>query len=359
MKIFTVLLFCFLAFSVYAEDLPVKPISKLKGYDQAILRQDGIIKKQDMILYGAVIEGTHYVSECKVNRPCEDVILPSYSIAKSILAGLTLMRLEKLFPGAKESLVSDYISSCAQSGWHGVTFSHLLNMESGHYKKGTTYGDEDKITDWLLLPTIKEKTEDTCNRYVKQLAPGEKFVYRTVDTGLLSVAMQAFWQEKTGNPSADYYTDLLQPIWDDLGLKKMTVERMEGRIPFAGTGLFFTRSDIMKVAKALNSKSSILYDHLDQNMLIAAMQGSPRKVGLSADTRSQTYKHGFWGFNAGAYLKCSTDLWVPFMSGYGGKTVVLLPSGDIYYYFSDGGVYRFADVIAEFHRHRPICKGDA
>ena len=43
------------------------------------------------------------------------------------------------------------------------------------------------------------------------------------------------------------------------------------------------------------------------------------------------------------------------MSGYGGISVVFLQKGDAYYYFSDGGVFRYAEVIEHLHTHRPIC----
>ena len=43
------------------------------------------------------------------------------------------------------------------------------------------------------------------------------------------------------------------------------------------------------------------------------------------------------------------------MSGYGGISVVLLPDGDVYYYFSDGGIFRFAEVIEHLNSTNPIC----
>jgi hypothetical protein len=43
------------------------------------------------------------------------------------------------------------------------------------------------------------------------------------------------------------------------------------------------------------------------------------------------------------------------MSGYGGISVVLLPDGDAYYYFSDSGVFRFTEVIQYLNKINPIC----
>ena len=43
------------------------------------------------------------------------------------------------------------------------------------------------------------------------------------------------------------------------------------------------------------------------------------------------------------------------MSGYGGIQVVLLPINVVYYYFSDSGVFRFAEVVKNLNQHQSIC----
>jgi hypothetical protein len=43
------------------------------------------------------------------------------------------------------------------------------------------------------------------------------------------------------------------------------------------------------------------------------------------------------------------------MSGYGGISLVLLPQGNIYYYFSDSYVHSFAAAIKELSKSIPIC----
>lgn len=343
-----------------ANDLPQKSIAELKGYDQNILGQAGIVKPKDMLTYGAVIDGVHYVAGCRTGTNCDDLILPSYSIAKSIMAGLTLMRLENLYPGAKNQKIADFIPACKKAGWTDVTFESMLDMASGHYITAKSYEDEKKVDIFLTKPTNREKTDFSCATFPKKDRGGKTWVYRTMDTWLLGVAMQNFWRKKQQNPKADFYTDLIEPLWKNLGLSdQISTARGEGRQPYAGTEMFFVRGDIAKIAHALATKDEKLTSKLDSNMLKAAMQNSSSPKGLIADNPKQTYKNGFWGYNAGAYLKCEADLWIPFMSGYGGKTVLMLPTGDVYYYFSDGHVYRFAEVIGELHKHRPICKSSS
>jgi hypothetical protein len=55
------------------------------------------------------------------------------------------------------------------------------------------------------------------------------------------------------------------------------------------------------------------------------------------------------------YIGCAHPVWVPYMAGFGGINVLLLPNGTVYYYFSDGEAYRWATAAAEAHRIRPYC----
>ena len=66
-------------------------------------------------------------------------------------------------------------------------------------------------------------------------------------------------------------------------------------------------------------------------------------------------KNGFWAWNASDTLDCNKESWIPFMSGYGGIQVVLLPINVVYYYFSDSGVFRFAEVVKNLNQHQSIC----
>jgi hypothetical protein len=55
-------------------------------------------------------------------------------------------------------------------------------------------------------------------------------------------------------------------------------------------------------------------------------------------------------------LGCQNPTWIPFLSGYGGITVALMPNGMNYYYFSDGGVFSWARAAAEANRIRTFCQ---
>ena len=94
---------------------------------------------------------------------------------------------------------------------------------------------------------------------------------------------------------------------------------------------------------------------LDQGLLKAALQRDPAHPGLPASGPAYRYKAGFWARDISGPLGCSRPVWAPFMSGFGGISVVLLPGGVTYYYFGDSGVFDWAPASLEAGRIRDMC----
>ncbi len=67
------------------------------------------------------------------------------------------------------------------------------------------------------------------------------------------------------------------------------------------------------------------------------------------------YNNGFWAHEIKAFIGCPQDVWVPFMSGYGGITVLMLPNGTAYYVFSDNDSFLWMDAAQESHAMRSLC----
>ena len=65
---------------------------------------------------------------------------------------------------------------------------------------------------------------------------------------------------------------------------------------------------------------------------------------------------GFWAARIDDLPGCDAPVFVPFMSGFGGVSVVLLPNGVTYYYFSDGDEFRFRRAIYAAARLHPDCR---
>jgi hypothetical protein len=342
--------------------LPEKSIETIsEAYpklDSNIFAQLDYIPASSMTAFGVLLDGNHYVSGCPTratNYPdCSHMALPAYSLAKSLIGGIGLMRLEALHPGAKDALVKDLVPECSK--WGNIALKHLLNNTTGRYGSSKPHSDEDNhLLPFLNEVTVKDKTKHVCSRYRVKSQPGEQWVYHTTEFWLLGVAMQSYWEQIYGK-GKDFYDDVLVPIWRELGLSPLLDKphRLQGH-PLTGFGLMLLRSDVAKLGNALSSDNSLLKKYLDHSMLVKAMQKDALDRGSIAGSDDLRFQNGFWAWNAGPILGCSEDKWLPFMSGYGGISVVSLPDGNVYYYFSDGGVFRYAEVIKHLNTTISIC----
>ncbi|MEE2878465.1 MAG: serine hydrolase, partial [Pseudomonadota bacterium] len=358
--------------------LEIKPIGALDvefpGIDPAVFGSAEDIDPEDMTLFGLVHRRTHYVGGCETRAGdypyCDALVIPSYSLAKSIFGGFGLMRLEQLHPGARNALVVDYVPACAREGsWGGVTFENLLDMASGHYLSAEPDADEAASVDqeFFLTSSHDQKLDLACRQFPRKADPGSTFVYHTSDTYLLGTAMQAFLEEKSG-PQADVYRDLLaEGVWSSSGLSSVMSEtrrsiNSDGQADqaFAGWGLFMLRSDLAKIVSTLsqNDVLNALGDELDTELLAEALQRDPGKPGLPAAKPPLFYQNGFWAFDIQTYGDCVAPTRIPFMSGFGGLVAAMLPNGVGYYYVSDGGAFRWARAALETEHISKFCTGE-
>jgi len=119
--------------------LPVKPFSELDsdypGLEQSAFQPSGIV---DASVYGLILNGVHYRSECPTRFGpypfCDVLDLPSYSLAKSIFAGLGYFLLTSRWPEFESSPVSALVPECEleDGRWNKVTPAHLINMTTGN-----------------------------------------------------------------------------------------------------------------------------------------------------------------------------------------------------------------------------------
>ncbi|MBV9991048.1 MAG: serine hydrolase [Alphaproteobacteria bacterium] len=323
----------------------------------------------DMSLYGLVLDGTNYVGGCRTRDGaypfCAQMDLPSFSVAKSVFASMMTMRLAHLYWTAPRQRIAPYVPQCAQAGtWGDVTFAETLDMATGNYLSSQFEADENSpdMGAFLQSDTHDGKIGFSCAHYPRQAQPGTTWVYHTADTYTLGTALRAFHAAKAG-ADRDFVDDLLvQPIWrplhlhPGLGVVRRTYDATAE--PFAGYGLTLTADDVAKLSIFLNDDHGMLGRRavLDQTMLSAALQQLPGDGGLVAGEADLRYHYGFWAWNAQGTLGCIEPAWIPFMSGYGGIVVALLPNGMTYYYFSDGNSFAWSRAVAEADKMRPFCK---
>jgi hypothetical protein len=113
--------------------------------------------------------------------------------------------------------------------------------------------------------------------------------------------------------------------------------------------------DLVRIALSFTSPN-IEQSLFDQTGLRQAMfQDNSNLMGW-LDDKGTAYRGGFWGSNAATWINCQKEIWIPFMSGYGGITVALIPNGTIYYNFSDSDIFRFREAAIESNKIRNYCQ---
>jgi len=351
--------------------LPVRPLADLvRAHPSLLADRLALTQPKDgdpPSLFGLVVDGVNYTGACETRAGpypyCDVLDLPSYSTAKSVAGAVGLMRLEALWPGARKAMIADYVPDCAASGWQGVTFEDMLNMASGHYRSRAYEADEDApdYAPFFAAETHADKIAFSCRRYPRRADPGTVWVYRTADSYILGAAMQAFVQRRLGQ-NKDLYGDVLAgPLWRTLGLSPVVMQsrrtRDKARQIFTGYGLIFHRDDIARLARWVSVEGGRLAGRpaLDPGLLDRALQRKGVAQGFEAGSQRFRYADGFWAEDIGPLLKCPHQIWTPFMSGYGGISVVMFPDGVQYYYFGDSGVFDWTPAAAEIDKLSPLC----
>ena len=179
-----------------------------------------------MSTWGVIADGVHYSGGCPTRAGdypfCAELLLPSYSIAKSAFGSLGLMRLERRFPGAREQKVVDFVPECAaQGGWSGVTFGNLLDMSSGHWTSATAHRGRrlGGYVEALFRPTTACREDQLCLRLFSQ-ARGGRPEFRLPHQRYLRAGdcADGFRATATG-PQADLLDDVVWPdVWRAAGL---------------------------------------------------------------------------------------------------------------------------------------------
>jgi hypothetical protein len=302
-------------------------------------------------LHGLVVDGVNYVSGCSTRHGdypyCDELDLPSYSVAKSAFAALALMRLQALAPGSTAQLIAKHVPECDLRAWAGVSFVQALDMATGNFDSAAFEVDEDaaKANGLFLARDHRHKIDYSCMAYPRKAAPGALWVYHTSDTYVLGTALGHYLRSLPGRQRADLFADLVvadlyAPLHTSL-TSRVTLRTYDAVAqPFAGWGLTFQVDDIAKLGTFLARDAGAIGGRplLDPGLLASALQRTPADRGLQvAGLPALRYQHGFWARNLGSELGCQGDAWVPFMSGFGGISVVLFPGGTVYYNFADDG----------------------
>jgi len=338
--------------------------SKYPGFNPDKLRPPATA---DITVYGLVADGVHYRSVCPTRFGpypyCDVINLPSYSLAKSVFAGLGYMMMVRQWPEFEHLSISSLVPECRlpDGRWDDVTPQHLVNMQTGNYTASDYSTDESsaEMREFFLAERHAAKLSFSCRAWPRQQAPATQLVYHTTDHYLLGTAMAAFLRQKKG-PQADIFRDMIvRYIFAPLKLSqtsRVTQRSYDKAVqPMTAYGLFFRPDDIARLGSFVHAGASHP-ELFRQQDFATAMFKDTSALKRWHYSRGEAYSLGFWGFDVAPYLPCSSETWIPFMSGYGGIVLALLPNGTSYYYVTDGGQRAWKDAAVEINKISNYCK---
>jgi len=377
--------------------MPTKPFATLaKDFPNSVIDVSAFAKAykhpEDISTYGVVINGNNYSTACPTRSGqyafCEDMRLPSYSIAKSVFAGIALMRLGQTYgTGVYGQLIKNFIPAKFVAGnWDTTTFNNVSDMATGNYNLDAYEADEDSPTmdTFLIDETLEAKLVDAFQFKEHYVPPGTKWIYQSSATFVLTQAMNAFLQQKRGQ-DADIFNlvrdDIYKPLQLTAGaLTTIRTSNSPHGAPSGYYGLFLAKDDISKLGNFLNDSGGIIDNTqvLEPTRLKEALfrssnafetgvpilgtnsasaLGAPQSgSGHAASANTRRYAHGFWGkqITTAEFPEYQCDFWISLMAGYGGNIVALLPNGVTFYIFSDGKEFPWTNALHELAKLSPM-----
>ena len=361
-----------------AHRLPRKPLSALAtDFPAAHVDLSAFLRGRshpnDVTTYGVYLNGVHYTAGCPTRYGeyafCDEMRLPSYSTAKSAFTGVAMMRLGALFgPGVYTEKLTQYIPPPADKSWQSVTLGNALDMATGHFRSPGFERDEDGPEEKFLVDeSLADKLADAW-AFPAKVPPGLVWVYQSHNTFLAAVAMDAFLKQRRG-PGADLFhlvaDDIYKPLHLSQGmLSTLRTGNSESGVPEGYFGLFYIQDDVVKLARFLGEGSGTIEGHplLDHQRLAESLFRTSAALGLPTGDPRQVlgtvrYNHAFWArqLTQLEYPQLRCDVWVPYMSGYGGITIAMLPGGAVFYVFSDAEEFVYNDALLETGKLTPLC----
>ena len=344
------------------EKQPIETLYEKSKIKSKVFADGKSFAPENVTLFGLIDEGVHYTSGCDTREGiyplCDQMLLPSYSLAKSLAGTLGIALIENEYDKISDLVVEDLVKECKGKKWRDVTVEDLSDMATGNFFSSTFDIDEAGLKQMRFIfdaPTDAKKIELACNAYPRKSKPGTRFVYHTSDTYILGKALNSFLAKNTDID--DYYSDLLIPFFKDLKLSyaPSSTLKTEGDIkqPYTGWGMYLLQDDLMQLSKFIHNQKRDKTDSF-QFLKQALLQEKDTLVAIPG--ANIFYNNGFWlrKYEKGTF-GCNTETWVPFMSGFGGITVAFLPNNMTYYYFSDGYTFSWDSAVFAANQVKPFC----
>jgi hypothetical protein len=348
--------------------IPILPFSALSEYvDHALLEAfNGGIERKEISATGLIWNDTLYLQPCYTrygDYPYRRYMRHgAFSLTKAMGASIALLRLaEKYGDEVFDLKVADYVSVMAvHDGWESVTFADALNMATGvgdytpeRVEPNVMQGDEEqpKFFSFLRAKSMQEKLDIAFSYGNYPWGPGEVARYNSINTFVLSAAMDGFLKSKEG-PDADIWEMVFAEVYRPIGIFHAPIMRTlesdeSPGLPFFGYGLYPNVDDVAKLSILLHNSGRHQGRQLLHAERLAEAMFRTEKTGLPTGESNEygvlTYHLSFNGL---PYRGEDGRLHrIPFSTGYGGNHWVLLPNAITTFRFTDTNRYGIGSMI--------------
>jgi hypothetical protein len=348
--------------------IPILPFSALgENVDTLLLETfTGGIEQEEISATGLVWNGKLYLQPCYTRYGeypyCRYMRHGAFSLTKTMGALIALLRLGEKYGGEVFDLkIADYVTiAAAHGGWESVTFADALNMATGvgdqtpeRVEPNVMQGDEDqpKFFRFMLARSRQEKTDIAFSYADYPWGPGEVARYNSINTFILSAAMDAFLKSKEG-PDADIWDMVLKEIYRPIGIfhgpimQTLEPDGSKG-LPIFGYGLYPNVDDVAKLSILLQNGGRYQGRQILNSEQLAEALCLTNVIGLPTGERNEYGEVTYHlGFNALPFrCKDHRVRRIPVSTGFGGNHWVVLPNGITTFRFCDANKYGVGSMI--------------
>jgi len=358
------------------QQTPIQPWSALQVSSGAQWLEgfDGDAAPADISANGLVVDGVLYLRGCHTRAGpypyCRHMRHGVFSVTKSLGAAVTLLRLAQKYGDQVFDLkIKDYVTlTASHDGWERVTFGDVLNMATGigdnapQREPNEPAPDENqpKMLQWMRARTAKEKLDVSFSYGKYPWGPGEVVRYNSTQTFVLAAAMDSFLKRQAG-PTAHLWDMVASEVFQPIGIfhaPMLYTQEADGErgIPHLAHGLYLTIDDLAKLTTLLQHGGQ----HQGQQILhatkLAEALYKTEAMGLPTGGQNRygaaRYHLSFWSVPYRIDNGCFFQ--IPYMAGYGGNLVVLLPNGISAFRIADGDNWDLAAMVLAGEAIRPF-----
>jgi hypothetical protein len=338
----------------FAEELqqqtPIRPWSALPvaAGTLGLVGFDGDTAPDDLKASGVIIDGVIYLrgSETRYGPYpyCRQMRHTVQSVTKSLGAAVSLLRLAQTYGDQVFDLkITDYVAvTASHDGWARVTFADALNMATGigdnwpHREPNQPFADvftSPNFFRFLRARTAQQRLDAAFAFGKYPWGPGAVLRYNDINTFILTAAMDSFLKRQVG-PKARLWDTVAADVFRPIGISHLpTMHTREATgergMPLLSHGLYPAIDDLAKLTTLLQHGGR----HQDRQLLSAAKLAEAlyKTTAMGLPSREENrfgegrYQLSFWSVPYRTANGCVFQ--IPYMSGYGGNVVVLLPNG--------------------------------